>query len=39
MLAVPFIVIATKAVARLRSTGLVEQATDRAQPALQRLLD
>ena len=39
MLAVPFFVIATKAVARLRSTGLVEQATDRAQPALQRLLD
>ena len=39
MLAVPFWVIATTGIARLRSTGLVEQAADRAQPALQQLLD
>jgi predicted PurR-regulated permease PerM len=39
MLAVPFWVIATTGIARLRSAGLVEQAADRAQPALQQLLD
>ena len=39
ILAVPFFVIATTAVSRLRSTGLMEQAADRAQPTLQHLLD
>ena len=39
MLAVPVWVIATTGIARLRSTGLVEQAADRAQPTLQHLLD
>ncbi len=39
MLAVPFFVIATTGLARLRSTGLVEQAADRAQPTLQQLID
>ena len=39
ILAVPFWVIAGSAIGRLRSTGLVEQAADRAQPALQRMLE
>ena len=39
ILAVPFWVIAGNAIGRLRSTGLVEQAADRAQPALQRMLE
>jgi predicted PurR-regulated permease PerM len=39
ILAVPFYVIATNGIARLRSAGLVEQVADRAQPTLQRMLD
>jgi putative heme transporter len=39
ILAVPFYVIATSGIARLRSMGVVEQVADRAQPALQQMLD
>ena len=39
ILAVPFWVIASSAIGRLRSAGLVEQAADRAQPAIQHLLE
>jgi predicted PurR-regulated permease PerM len=39
ILAVPFYVIATSGIARLRSTGLIDQVADRAQPTLQRMLD
>ncbi len=39
ILAVPFYVIATSGIARLRSMGVVEQVTDRAQPTLQHMLD
>jgi putative heme transporter len=39
ILAVPFFVIARSGIARLRSGGFFGQMTDRAQPALQRMLD
>ena len=39
ILAVPFYVIATSGIARLRTMGVVEQVTDRAQPTLQHMLD
>jgi putative heme transporter len=39
ILAVPFYVIATSGIARLRSAGLIDQVADRAQPTLQRMLD
>ena len=39
ILAVPFYVIATSGIARLRSMGVVEQVADRAQPTLQQMLD
>ncbi|WP_169792159.1 AI-2E family transporter [Jiangella muralis] len=39
ILAVPLFVIAGNALARLRSRGVVDQVADRAQPALQRLLE
>ena len=39
ILAVPFYVIAISGIARLRSMGVVEQVTDRAQPTLQHMLD
>jgi predicted PurR-regulated permease PerM len=39
ILAVPTWVIADNALTRLRSTGLVDQVTDRAQPAVHHLLD
>ena len=39
ILAVPFYVIATSGIARLRSAGLVDQVADRAQPTLQHMLD
>jgi predicted PurR-regulated permease PerM len=39
ILAVPFYVIATSGIARLRTIGVVEQVTDRAQPTLQHMLD
>jgi len=38
-LAVPFYVIATSGITRLRSGGLVDQVADRAQPTLQHMLD
>ena len=39
ILAVPFYVIATSGIARLRTMGVVEQVADRAQPTLQHMLD
>jgi len=39
ILAVPFYVIATSGIARLRSAGLIDQVADRAQPTLQHMLD
>jgi predicted PurR-regulated permease PerM len=39
ILAVPFYVIATSGIARMRSAGLIDQIADRAQPTLQRILD
>jgi predicted PurR-regulated permease PerM len=39
ILAVPAYVIASDAISRFRSRGLVEKVADRAQPAVQRLLD
>jgi putative heme transporter len=39
ILAVPFYVIARSGIARLRSSGLIDQVADRAQPTLQRMLD
>ncbi len=39
ILAVPFYVIATSGIARLRSRGVVDQVADRAQPTLQHMLD
>ena len=39
ILAVPFYVIATSGIARLRTMGVVEQVADRAQPTLQQMLD
>jgi predicted PurR-regulated permease PerM len=39
ILAVPLFVIASSAVVRLRTRGVVDQVADRAQPALQRLLE
>ena len=39
ILAVPAYVIASNAIARLRSRGVVKQVADRAQPTVQRLLD
>ena len=39
ILAVPFYVIATSGITRLRSSGLVDQVADRAKPTLQHMLD
>jgi hypothetical protein len=39
VLAVPFTVIAGKAVSRLRARGFLELVADRAEPAIQRVLD
>ena len=39
ILAVPFYAIARNAIARLRSKGVVKQVTDRAKPAVQRVLE
>ncbi len=39
ILAVPATVIATNAITRLRSRGLIEQVADRAEPAVQRILE
>ena len=39
ILAVPFYVIATSGIARLRASGLAQQVADRAQPTLQHMLD
>ena len=39
ILAVPATVIASNAITRLRSRGLIEQVANRAEPALQRILD
>jgi putative heme transporter len=39
ILAVPFFVIARRAIARLRSTGFFTQVADRAQPTVERILE
>ena len=39
ILAVPFFVIARDAMARLRSRGVVERVTTRAEPTLHRILE